>query len=123
MSFLNCDKYPPSLLYALMTLGPALCALALLDGAKPGRAMRALAVYGSVPLLYYFAHLVLMRWTGLAISFARFGSEVISSRGRTGLGLGAAYLGWILVVVGLYPLCRWFAGVKARRRDWWLSYL
>ncbi|TAK26836.1 MAG: DUF1624 domain-containing protein [Myxococcaceae bacterium] len=123
MSFLNCDKYPPSLLYALMTLGPALCALALLDGAKPGRAMRVLSVYGSVPLLYYFAHLVLMRWTGLAISFARFGSEVISSRGRTGLGLGAAYLGWIVVVVGLYPLCRWFAGVKARRRDWWLSYL
>lgn len=124
MSFVNCDKYPPSLLYALMTLGPALVALALLDGARPGRATRALAVFGSVPLLYYFAHLVVMRWTGIAISVGRFGAaEALGSRGRTGLGLGAAYVGWALVVAALYPLCRWFAGVKARRRDWWLSYL
>ncbi|MDB4929749.1 MAG: hypothetical protein JWM10_2233 [Myxococcaceae bacterium] len=123
MSFINCDKYPPSLLYALMTLGPALVALALLDGAKPGRVTRVLTVFGSVPLLYYFAHLVAMRWTGLAISYSRVGSEVISSRGRTGLGLWAAYVGWVAVVAALYPLCRWFAEVKSRRRDWWLSYL
>lgn len=123
MSFLHCDKYPPSLLYALMTLGPALCALAWLDGARPGRVTRALTVFGGVPLLYYFAHLVVMRWTGAAISFSRFGAEAIASRGRTGLGLWAAYVGWGLVVPALYPLCRWFAGVKARRRDWWMSYL
>ena len=123
MSFLNCDKYPPSLLYALMTLGPAMCALASLDGAKPGRALRVLTAFGSVPLLYYFVHLVVMRWTSLAISFGRFGGEAITSRGRTGLGLGAAYIGWIIVVAALFPLCRWFAEVKARRRDWWLSYL
>jgi uncharacterized membrane protein len=123
MSFVNCDKYPPSLLYTLMTLGPSLIALALLDGARPRALTRVLVVFGSVPLFYYFAHLVLMRWTGLAISFARFGGDVIASRGRTGLGLGAAYVGWAVIVIGLYPLCRWFAGVKARRRDWWLSYL
>lgn len=118
MAFLNCDKYPPSLLYLLMTLGPALCALAWLDGAKENRVTRVLAVFGSVPLLYYFAHLVTMRWTGRLLAWA-----LGRSAEDLGFGLAGAYVGWVVVVVALYPLCRWFAGVKARRRDWWLSYL
>lgn len=118
LSFLNCDKYPPSLLYLLMTLGPSLAVLACLDGAKENRVTRVLAVFGSVPLLYYFAHLVTMRWTGRLLAWAMGVRE-----GHLGWGLAGAYVGWVVVVVGLYPLCRWFAGVKARRRDWWLSYL
>ncbi len=118
MSFLNCDKYPPSLMYALMTVGPALVVLALLDGARPNRVTRGLAVFGSVPLLYYFVHLVTMRWTSRLLALLMGVRE-----GHLGFGLAGAYVGWVVVVVGLYPLCRWFAGVKARRRDWWLSYL
>ncbi len=118
LGFLNCDKYPPSLLYLLMTLGPSLVALALLDGAKENRVTKVLAVFGSVPLLYYFAHLVTMRWTGRLIAWA-----LGRNSEDLGFGLAGAYVGWIIVVVALYPLCRWFAGVKARRRDWWLSYL
>ncbi len=124
MSFVNCDKYPPSLLYTLMTLGPALCALALLDRAPPSRTITALATFGSVPLFYYFMHLVVLRWTSAAISFARFGRHALEPPMlRTGLGLGSAYAAWLLVVLALYPACRWFAGVKARRTVWWMGYL
>lgn len=123
MSFLNVDKYPPSLDYTLMTLGPSLCALALLDGAKPNALTRALVTFGSVPLFYYFAHLVLMRWTSFALVLARTHSVAAAFDARVGVGLPAAYLGWALVVAGLYPLCKWFAGVKARRSEWWLRYL
>lgn len=127
MSFLNCHKYPPSLCYLLMTLGPALALLAALDGAEGGRAGRALAIIGAVPLFYYVAHLFAMRITAAPLAYMRFGAEGLSPppghAGNPEYGLGAAYLGWALVVLALYPACRWFAAVKRRRRDWWLSYL
>ena len=123
-SFLNCHKYPPSLLYLCMTLGPALCVLSAFEQRADSKVLAKFAMLGSVPLFYYFVHIVLMRWVGIAISYARFGPHFLDPPpGHTGLGLWAAYVGWALVLLLLYPLCRWFAGVKSRRREWWMSYL
>jgi hypothetical protein len=80
-----------------------------------------------VPLLYYVAHLAMMRITAAPLAYHRFGMAGFAPppgpNGCPEYGLWAAYVGWVVVVLALYPLCRWFAGVKARRRDWWLSYL
>ncbi len=123
-SFLNCHKYPPSLLYLCMTLGPALCVLAAFERLADSKVLTKFAMLGSVPLFYYFVHIVLMRWVGIAISYGRFGAHFLDPPpGHTGLGLWAAYVGWALALLLLYPLCRWFAGVKSRRREWWMSYL
>ena len=134
LSFLNTSKYPPSLLYLLMTLGPALLFLAVAEHRDRGRgwAGRALIVFGRVPLLFY-----LLQWFtthGLAvIANAAAGKGTAYLFGDLGLapppppgfgfGLGMVYVLWMVGVLLLYPVCRWYAGVKARRRDWWLSYL
>ncbi len=128
LSFLDTTKYPPSLLYLLMTLGPVIALLPLLERAR-GRLARVVTVYGRVPFLYYVVHLALIHLVSLAFGVAR-GFPVRTFLvvwpfypHEAGASLGVAYAVWIGVVVALYPLCRWFAGVKARRRDWWLSYL
>lgn len=129
LSFLNCEKYPPSLLYLLMTLGPALLLLAAFEGAR-GRAASWITVFGSVPLLYYLAHIYLIHVLAILYALAAYGdaswlfglTSAEKPRGY-GLGLPAIYAMWTLVVVGLYPLCRWFSDLKRRRREWWLSYL
>jgi uncharacterized membrane protein len=128
LSFLNTTKYPPSLMFLLMTLGPALCVLALLENWKSGSRVRdALLVFGRVPLFFYVLHLYLLRFTALPVSFALYGAEAATPppgpAGSAMLGLGATYIAWVLAIILLYPACRWFAGVKKRRSDWWLSYL
>jgi len=130
LSFLNCEKYPPSLLYLCMTLGPALLGLAAAERAR-GRVAAWLVILGRVPMLYYVAHLFLAHL--VAVLYARFaGGEVgwllhgLPTRNKPpgyGLGLPGVYAVWIGVVVALAPLCRWFAALKQRRSDWWLSYL
>jgi uncharacterized membrane protein len=129
MSFLNTTKYPPSLLFLLMTLGPALVALALFDRAS-GPLVRFFVVYGRVPFLYYIVHLFLIH--ALALAAAALTHQVSPSALFTGwwlfpkafgFGLGTVYLIWVGVVLALYPLCRWFADLKARRKDAWLSYV
>jgi uncharacterized membrane protein len=116
MSFLNCLKYPPSLLFLMMTLGPAILALAALDHGA-GRLGGPLLVFGRVPLFFY-----LLQWPlahGLAVAFAAL-------RGQPpgyGPGLPIVYLMTAVTLVLLYYPCRWFADVKRRRRDAWLSYL
>jgi uncharacterized membrane protein len=124
LSFLNCQKYPPSLLFTLMTLGPALCLLALLER---GRFPRPVVVFGRVPLLFYVGHLMLLRYTSLPAGIARFGASALrpppGHAGSPEFPLWATYVAWLLAVIVLYPLCRWFAALKARRQDWWLSYL
>jgi uncharacterized membrane protein len=129
-SFINTFKYPPSLLFLLMTLGPATLALALLDR-SPGRFTRPLIVFGRVPLFFYVLHIPLIH--GLAVLFARarYGQAHWLFQNPPdfavpkdyGYGLPLVYLVWIAVVLILYPACRWYAGVKKRRRDAWLSYL
>jgi uncharacterized membrane protein len=129
MSFLNCLKYPPSLLFLMMTLGPAVLALAWLDrGAGP--LSEPFRTFGRVPLFYY-----LLQWPlihGLAVLVAALRSEPtgwlfqfppFQSPPGYGLGLPSVYLISAVVVAALYLPCRWFAGVKRRRRDAWLSYL
>ncbi|MFO0563656.1 MAG: heparan-alpha-glucosaminide N-acetyltransferase domain-containing protein [Polyangiales bacterium] len=126
LAWLNCTKYPPSFAYLLMTLGPVLMALALWT-AKESPVGDRLAKFGRVPLFFYVVHLPLLQLSAGAYLIARGGvaaiqAAVTSGRG-TGLSLAGVYLVWALVLLALYPACRWFAGVKERRTDWWLSYL
>lgn len=127
-SFLNTLKYPPSLHFLLMTLGPALIALALFERAR-GRIVDAISVYGRVPMFYYVLHLFLIHT--LAFAFAHWqggeagflGLDTGSFPAWYGTTLPGVYLAWAIVVLLLYFPCRWFAGLKARRRDWWLGYM
>lgn len=127
LSFLNTEKYPPSLLFLLMTLGPALLLLSVLDAVEPPRVLRPIVTFGQVPLLFYVAHLFLMRYASLPLAFLRFGPSAFTlppgHAGSPEYPLWATFVIWALVVVTLYPLCRWFSGVKQRRREWWLKYL
>lgn len=129
LSFLDCHKYPPSLCYLLMTLGPALVVLSLLDRGTPNW-LRPMLVFGRVPLFYYLLHLPLIHGLAIGVNFLRFGradwlygnTAGIKPPEDAGFGLPGVYLAWIVVTVMLYPACRWFADLKRRRRDAWLSY-
>ena len=134
LSFINTTKYPPSLLYLLMTLGPALLFLRAVDGGVP-RALRPALVFGKVPMFYYALHIVLVHLLAVGACFVRYGSAHWMFESPTldrypvtqppgwPVPLPVVWLIWVTVVVLLYPLCRWFAGVKRHRTDWWLSYL
>jgi uncharacterized membrane protein len=128
MSFVNVTKYPPSLLYLLATLGPVFVLLALFESAR-GSASGVLVTFGRVPLFFYVAHLMLAHLAaGVTAMFMGFGTTVLGNffvafPKSWGVSLGAVYFAWLCVVVVLYPACRWFAAVKERRRDWWLTYL
>jgi uncharacterized membrane protein len=128
LSFFNCTKYPPSLLFLLMTLGPAILCLRALENVDASSWVAPLAVFGRVPLLFYVTHLYLLHYTAAPISFMKFGPSAFTPP-PTGHGasaefpLYAAYLAWLTALLLLYPLCRWFSRLKARRQDWWLSYL
>jgi uncharacterized membrane protein len=134
LSFLNANKYPPSLLYLLMTLGPASLILWMLDKRTP-RLLRPAHVLGRVPLFYFLLHLPLIHLLAVVACYARYGvvhwmfeSPSLDKYPVTfppgwGYGLAGVYFVWMVVVVSLYPLCRWFADVRRRRSDWWLSYL
>lgn len=129
--FLDTRKYPPSLLYLLMTLGPVLALLPALERLK-GAAARVLLRYGRVPLFFYAAHLYLahgaMLLAGVAGGYPA-GMFIGATSDRTiaasgwGLPLAGVYLVWAAVLAALYPACRWFGEIKRRRHDWWLSYL
>jgi hypothetical protein len=128
LSFLNTTKYPASLLFLLMTLGPAIALLPLLER-WTGPFARAITVFGRVPLFFYVLHLALIHALALLVgTLAGFDPRSflrvwLFLPDEWGYGLGVVYLVWAGVVVALYPACRWFAGVKARRREAWLSYL
>jgi uncharacterized membrane protein len=128
MSFLSCEKYPPSLLYLLMTLGPSIALLALLDR-HAGPATSKICVYGRVPFFYYVLHIPLVHAMSIVVGLFLSGPAIFSwSRTNpppadAGFGLPGVYAFWLLAVAILYFPCRWFAGLKARRRDVWLSYL
>lgn len=134
LSFLNCDKYPPSLLFLLMTLGPAICALGL-SGRLPAVLIHPVVVFGRVPLFFYLIHIPLIHVLAVLFAYARYGEAGWLFRNPPsghlpfplpqgyGYGLVVVYALWVGVVVVLFPLCRWFAGVKRRHRSIWLSYL
>ena len=133
ISFFNVLKYPPSLDYLLVTLGPALIFLGLFDRAKAQQGLsRILLIFGRVPLFYYVLHLylinVLARLVAVAFHQPIFHGTVIADFAQRPVGYGHGlpfiYVMWILVVATLYLPCRWFMEFRARHRDWvWLSYL
>jgi len=145
LSFLAVSKYPPSLLFLLMTLGPAFLFLAWAERNDSGaghsgapRAPSALALrnffitYGRVPLFFYLLQWITAHTLAIVAGviagrpidylFDNLGIAAPAKPG-SGFGLVTVYALWILGVLLLYPLCRWYAKVKATRRDWWLSYL
>lgn len=125
LSVLNASKYPPSLVFLLMTLGPALLLLALLERAPPPLADR-LATFGRVPLFFYVSHLVVARLLAGAVALLLGFDLTLLPKDPVaagwGFGLPVVYAAWIGVVAALYPACRRFAGLKARRGGGWLSY-
>jgi uncharacterized membrane protein len=133
LSFLNTTKYPPSLLYLLMTLGPALLFLWAVDAGTP-RWLRPALIVGKVPMFYYLLHIPLIHLLAVAVCYARYGQVHWMFESPTlrqfpitlppgwGYSLPIVYLVWAVVVLTLYPLCRWFADLKGRRSDAWLSY-
>jgi hypothetical protein len=132
-SFLNCTKYPPSLLYLLMTLGPAIMALGIFD--RPlGVLARPIITFGRVPLFFYLLHIPLIHGAAVLLDYLRFSWSPQAfdgpwavKRGLVpsdyGISLPVVYLVWVGVLLVLYLPCRWFAEVKRRRREAWLSYL
>ncbi len=134
ISFLNTTKYPASLLFLLMTLGPMLLVLPLLESAV-GRVANVLKIFGRVPFFYYVLHIPLIHFAAMIVSLLRTGSvapwlfmnhPVMNPPSPVGYvwSLGLLYLVWLIVVAVLYLPCRWFAGLKQRRKDiGFLSYL
>lgn len=133
ISFFNTLKYPPSLHYLLMTLGPSLILLGLLDRVKAaGGLSRILLVFGRVPLFYYVLHLYVIHVIAILASVAFhqpvWHATVIADHAQRPIGYGHGlpfiYAMWILAVAILYLPCRWFMEFRSRHRDWnWLSYL
>ena len=134
LSFLNVTKQPPSLLFLLITLGAALLMLRALDQ-RTLRVLQPALVFGRVPLFYFVLHLPLIHLLAVVACYAMngavhwmFESPNLSVYPFTpppvwGLSLPVIYVLWVAVVLTLYPVCAWFASVKQRGRDWWLSYL
>jgi uncharacterized membrane protein len=120
LSFVNCEKYPPSLLFLMMTLGPALMLLAAFDQAR-GRFAQVLAMFGQVPFFFYLVHIYLIHALAIVTGFALTGVFAVAP--RLGFSLPEIYLVWLALLALLYPICRWFAGRKARGTAWWWSYL
>jgi uncharacterized membrane protein len=135
LSFLRCSKYPPSLDFLLMTLGPAILLLSWLERFKL-TPTNPLIVFGRVPLFYFLVHLFVIHTLAIPLALVLYGKAAFLLNPLPSMG-GAANLYppdygydllvvfalWIIVVALLYPLCLWFARLKERRSDWWLSYL
>jgi uncharacterized membrane protein len=129
-SFLNVTKYPPSLQFLLMTLGPTLVVLALAERMR-GRIAGWLKVYGNVPFFFYVVHIFVAHAAGVVLALIQGGElrripvvlDPTSLPAWYGVSLPGVYIAWALVVVAMYYPCRWFARIKRTRSDWWLRYL
>jgi uncharacterized membrane protein len=128
LSFLNCTKYPPSLEYLLMTLGPSILVLAWLDRLRvSGR--NFVVVFGRVPLFFYCVHFWVITLSSRAVYLVLHGSEALSYRvfalpEGVGFSLPVVYAVWGALIASLYWPCRRYAEFKsAHPEKWWLSYL
>jgi len=134
LSVLNVTKYPPSLLYTLITLGPACVLLACTEKVRNGLTA-TLAIFGRVPMFYYIVHILLIHllaipavmmcghpWTDMILDGRVNTSTVLKGYG---FNLAVVYGVWIGLIVMLYPVCRWFDRYKRQHqaKQWWLSYL
>lgn len=133
LSFINVTKYPPSLLYVLVTLGPAMLLLAVSEKFT-GKLWSYVIALGRVPMFYYIVHIYVIHVialiaavaTGFNVSDMVFNTWVTDSPNLRGYGfsLGIVYVVWIAVVLALYPLCLWYDRYKINHKEkWWLSYL
>ena len=128
LDFMNVTKYPPSILFTFATLGPMaiICAYA---GQWSGWIKDTLVMFGRVPFFFYIAHIYLIHSAsvlyGMLQGFETKQMLTVFFFYPKGFGtdLAGVYLVWIILLMILYPACKWMAGVKARRKDWWLSYL
>jgi uncharacterized membrane protein len=132
LSFVNTTKYPVSLLFLLMTLGPALLALAWFDARRIAPLGRPVVVFGRVPLFFYLLQWPLAHTIGLLVSYAggqpirRYflnPPQLFTTDSDAGFSLWVVYVCWAVAILLLYPLCTWFAGVKQRHHSGWLRYL
>jgi uncharacterized membrane protein len=133
LSFVNTNKYPASLLFLLMTLGPTVALVPMADRAR-GAMAQGLTVFGRVPFFYYMLHIPLIHVLAVIVSKVRLGtvSPWLFANHPMGSGpppdgyawsLALLYVVWAVAIALLYLACRWFAGLKARRQDWWLKYI
>lgn len=130
LSFINVVKYPPSLLYMCITIGPALLFLAFFGDVK-NRLANIITIYGRVPFFYYILHFYLLHsisalfylMRGHTLTQGMSGAVFKFSAPGEGYSLAIVYLVWLSVVVALYPLCKWFSKYKQEHKQWWLSYL
>ena len=132
MSFFNVSKYPPSLLFVLITLGVSLLCLLAFQRLR-GVLARVLLAYGRTPLFTYVLHIYVVHGASLVVAVlagypAAYHVNFLRDPFRLykagfGFNLAVVYLVWLAILVALYPAARWFAEVKRRRSEWWLSYL
>ncbi len=131
LSFLNTSKYPPSLLYLSMTLGPALIALAFLENIHT-KLSSVISVYGRVPFFYYLLHFYIIHTLTVILFFASgyTTAQIVDPQvpflfrpANFGYSLGIVYLIWVCIVAALYLPCRWFNKYKMTHNQWWLKYL
>jgi uncharacterized membrane protein len=132
MSFFNVSKYPPSLLYVLITLGVSLLCMLAFQQLR-GLLATVLLAYGRTPLFTYVLHIYVVHGASLVVamlagypasSHANFLADPFRLfKAGFGFNLLVVYVAWLTILVALYPASRWFAEVKRKRREWWLSYL
>ena len=130
-SFFDTSKYPPSLQYCCMTLGPSILLLAFFENIKAGWT-KVVSVYGRVPFFYYILHFYLLHTILVIVFFATgHSSEQILDQqsfigfrpANFGYNLPIVYLVWLSAVALLYLPCRWFNQYKMNHQNWWLKYL
>jgi uncharacterized membrane protein len=131
LSFINVTKYPPSLVFCLLTLGIMFLLLSWVEGVR-NKFTGITTVYGKVPLFYFLIHwyiihplmFLIIFMQGYKVSDLVFGTNLGRPAGLSGVNLFYTYLIWIFVVVLLYPICKWYGRVKEEHREkWWLRYL
>lgn len=128
LSFINCHKYPPSLLYLLITLGSAIVMLALFESQVARKLLQPLVLFGRVPLFFYIIHIPLIHLAAIMLALPKYGSQAFSLSFQTpppdyGYDLPMVYSITIILVILLYPTCYWFANYKSTHKYEWLNYL
>jgi len=131
LSFLNVNKYPPSLAFLSMTIGPAMIVLALLENIQ-NKVTGFFRTYGRVPMFYYILHFYIIHTIAIIVFFAQgFSTSEIVTKNNPflfkppgfGFGLAGVYAVWLFVFLVLYPLCKKYNRYKSTHRHWWLSYI
>ncbi|NER51305.1 MAG: DUF1624 domain-containing protein [Symploca sp. SIO1A3] len=130
LSFINCQKYPPSLTYLLITLGIALLLLYLLE-IKSFKFLQPLKLFGQFPLFFYILHLWLIHLAAIMLAFPKYGLRAVilpylnksAMPANYGYDLHHVYIIWLIILMILYPLCHWFTNYKSQHKYWWLIFL